>query len=60
MVKVGKYESRRLRSRKPGYNSDNGFGFFFFFFFLRAYRFILIYYINFPLLVKKRFLESFI
>ena len=33
MVKVGKYESRRLRSRKPGYNSNNGFGFFFFFFF---------------------------
>ena len=31
MVKVGKYESRRLRSRKPGYNNNNKFrgGFFF-------------------------------
>ena len=57
MVKVGKYESRRLRSRKPDYKGENDF---FFFFFWWAHRFILIYYINFPLLVKKRFFESFI
>ena len=32
MVKVGKYEFRRLRSRKPGYKVENGVFFFFFFF----------------------------
>ena len=31
MVKVEKYESRRLRSRKPGYNGNNEFRVFFFF-----------------------------
>ena len=31
MVKVGKYEFQRLRSRKPGCEGENGGGFFFFF-----------------------------
>ena len=30
MVIVGKYEFRRLRSRKPGYKGEIGFFFFFF------------------------------